>query len=60
MWLDGEPYTVVGVMGEGFAFPGLEDELWPPMVIQPSAPLVGGDAVWSGCRSAGGPRHRPG
>ena len=37
--LDGEPYTVVGVMAEGFAFPGPEDELWTPMVMQPSAPV---------------------
>ena len=37
--LDGEPYTVVGVMAEGFAFPGSEDELWTPMVMQPSAPV---------------------
>ena len=37
--LDGEPYTVVGVLAEGFAFPGPEDELWTPMVLQPSAPV---------------------
>ena len=38
--LDGEPYTVVGVLAEGFAFPGPEDELWTPMIMQPSAPVA--------------------
>ncbi len=41
--LDGEPYTVVGVLAEGFAFPGPEDELWTPMVMQPSASVDNAD-----------------
>ena len=41
--LDGQPYTVVGVLAEGFAFPGPEDELWTPMVMQPSAPVENGE-----------------
>ena len=38
--LDGEPYTAVGVLAEGFAFPNLEAEVWTPMVVQPSAPVA--------------------
>ena len=38
--LDGEPYTVVGVLAAGFVFPGPEDELWTPMVMQSSAPVA--------------------
>ena len=33
--LGGEPYTVAGVLSEGFSFPSAEDEIWTPMVIPP-------------------------
>ena len=38
--LDGEPYTVAGVLAERFAFPNPYDELWTPMVIPSSAPVT--------------------
>ena len=66
--LDGEPYTVVGVLADGFAFPGPEDELWTPMVMQPSAPSRMPGAARSRSRSPSRPsdasgrachRHRP-
>ena len=31
----GEPYTVAGVLSEGFSFPSPEEEIWTPMVIPP-------------------------
>ena len=35
--LDDEPYTVVGVMGKGFAFPpGNEIQLWTPLAFDPN------------------------
>ena len=37
--LNGEPYTVAGVLAEGFAFPRPEVEMWTPMVIPSSAPV---------------------
>ena len=37
--LDGEPYTVAGVLAEGFAFPSPEEEMWTPLVIPSSAPV---------------------
>ena len=33
--LGGEPYTVAGVLSEGFSFPSPEEEIWTPMVIPP-------------------------
>ena len=37
--LDGEPYTVAGVLAEGFAFPSPEEEVWTPMVMWSAAPV---------------------
>ena len=37
--LDGEPYTVAGVLAEGFAFPSPEEEVWTPMVMWSSDPV---------------------
>ena len=31
--LDGDAYTVVGVLSEGFSFPSPEEELWTPLVL---------------------------
>ena len=36
--LDGDPYTVVGVLAEGFYFPNPDGELWTPLVVPPFAP----------------------
>ena len=36
--LDGDPYTVVGVLAEGFYFPSPDGELWTPLVVPPFAP----------------------
>ncbi len=36
--LDGDPYTVVGVLPEGFYFPNPDGELWTPLVVPPFAP----------------------
>ena len=36
--LDGDPYTVVGVLAEGFYFPNPDGELWTPFVVPPFAP----------------------
>ncbi len=36
--LDGEPYTVVGVLPEGFDFPNPDNEFWTPLVIPPFGP----------------------
>ena len=33
--LDDEPYTVVGVMPRGFAFPDPDDQLWVPLGLSP-------------------------
>ena len=35
---DGDPYTVVGVLGEGFYFPNPDGEFWTPLVIPPFTP----------------------
>ena len=35
--LSGVPYTVVGVMGPDFQYPGREFQLWTPLVINPDA-----------------------
>lgn len=37
--LDGEAYTVAGVLAEGFAFPSPEEEVWTPMVMWSAAPV---------------------
>ena len=31
--LDGDPFTIVGVLSEGFSFPGPHEELWTPLVL---------------------------
>ena len=36
--LDGDPYTVVGVLPEGFYFPNPDGEFWTPLVVPPFAP----------------------
>jgi putative ABC transport system permease protein len=36
--LDGEPYTIIGVMPEGFEFPDVETEFWTPLPLRPSEP----------------------
>ncbi len=36
--LDGDPYTVVGVLAEGFYFPNPDGEFWTPLVVPPFAP----------------------
>ena len=36
----GDPYTVVGVLAEGFYFPNPEGEFWTPLVIPPFTPPV--------------------
>jgi predicted permease len=33
--LDGEPYTVIGVMPSGFRFPSRETEAWTPLLLRP-------------------------
>lgn len=38
--LDGEPYTVVGVMPEGFRFGGPATQLWVPLPADTTPPLV--------------------
>ena len=35
--LDGDTYTVVGVLAEGFYFPNPDGELWTPFVVPPFA-----------------------
>ena len=35
---DGDPYTVVGVLAEGFYFPNPDGEFWTPFVVPPFAP----------------------
>ena len=42
--LDGDPYTVVGVLPEGFYFPHPDSELWTPFVVPPFTPPTAGDA----------------
>ncbi len=36
--LDGDPYTVVGVLPEGFYFPHPDSEFWTPFVVPPFTP----------------------
>ena len=36
--IDGDPYTVVGVLAEGFYFPNPDGEFWTPLVVPPFAP----------------------
>ena len=36
--LDGEPHTVVGVLGDGFDFPNPDNDFWTPLVVPPFAP----------------------
>ena len=36
--LGGDPYTVVGVLAEGFYFPNPDGEFWTPLVVPPFAP----------------------
>ena len=36
--LDGDPYTVVGVLPEGFYFPHPDSEFWMPFVVPPFTP----------------------
>ena len=36
--LDGDPYTVVGVLPEGFWFPNPDGEFWTPFVVPPFTP----------------------
>ena len=36
--LGGSPYTVVGVLPEGFYFPNPEGEFWTPLVVPPFVP----------------------
>ena len=36
--LGGDPYTVVGVLAEGFYFPNPEGEFWTPLVVPPFTP----------------------
>ena len=36
--LDGDPYTVVGVLADGFRFPNPDSEFWTPYVIPPFTP----------------------
>ena len=38
--LGGDPYTVVGVLAEGFYFPNPEGEFWMPFVVPPFTPPV--------------------
>ena len=42
--LDGEPYTVVGVLPEGFFFPHPDSEFWTPFVVPPFTPPPAADA----------------
>ncbi|AHG87822.1 permease [Gemmatirosa kalamazoonensis] len=42
--VNGEPYTVVGVMPEGFAFPSTEG-LWTPLTLDPTRDVRGDHAV---------------
>ena len=42
--LDGDPYTVVGVLPEGFYFPHPDSELWTPFVVPPFTPPTAADA----------------
>ncbi len=36
--LDGDPHTVVGVLGEGFYFPSPDGEFWTPLMVPPFTP----------------------
>ncbi len=42
--LDGDPYTVVGVLPEGFYFPHPDSERWTPFVVLPFTPPPAADA----------------
>ena len=37
--LDGEAFTVIGVLSEGFSFPSPEEELWTPLVVPAFEPV---------------------
>lgn len=39
--VDNKTYTVVGVMPDGFTFPGKHSELWTPLAINPKSPMAG-------------------
>ena len=41
--LDGDPYTVIGVLPEGFYFPNPDGELWTPFVVPPFVPVAAAD-----------------
>ncbi len=42
--LNGDPYTIVGVLGEGFYFPDPAGEFWTPLVVPPfTPPTFGGE-----------------
>ena len=41
--LDGEPFTVVGVMPPGFFFPQRDSELWIPLAMEPDQASGRGD-----------------
>ena len=58
--LGGEPYTVAGVLAEGFSFPSPEEEIWTPMVVPPfeGPDRTGGIAVSFAFPAIG--RLRPG
>ena len=36
--LNGDPHTIVGVLGEGFYFPNPAGEFWTPLVVPPFTP----------------------
>ena len=42
--LDGNPYTVVGVLSEGFYFPHPDSEFWTPFVVPAFTPPTTADA----------------
>ena len=60
LMLGGEPYTVAGVLAEGFSFPSPEEEIWTPMVVPPfeGPDRTGGIAVSFAFPAIG--RLRPG
>jgi putative ABC transport system permease protein len=42
MEVDGLPYTIVGVMPQGFSFPKLRSEVWTPLAMERTEPWKGG------------------